>query len=1346
MHLICHSQCFLLLVHLTQKFHRPSHPPRALPPPPPPRELPPPPPPPQSQGQVFYRAPVNPPLQWPGLQQLSSHSPFPATTSFFTSAPLGSFTHSTSTNHHTAPHPLPPPPPLPLPPPPSSPLPIQPSPPPSTSVSISSSKLAQNDSNLPCNLDNDGSKLSTSGSMDDAMTPNQVNPDLIADDDSLNKVGGNACNVGFMVGDKLSLQESLTVDVSSPLRKPTDKNLIERIKALCLCIAKNGPDYEDVVRKNEHSNPEYAFLYVGKPGSEDAIANDFFQWMKKKSILTCKLDEQQDDSSLRPSENVYPEQSCPLVIAVASHSPGDSDMEMEDDITQIDEDQGMNHSSKGLNNQCDINNNMLNVEEQLYCHPVQISTDGNENKDILSEKELAAGSSRLGKEDPKGINADQMTFGASVSKTNSIKSTAPSKQPLVMSLERSNTSVQLAESGCPFRLIQDYASDDNLENVEVGSSVDSDKLRKESRLVEENMTLGSHHKLDKFGRLIRDGASDSDSDDSCYIGKYRRGRPQSRNQSLSPLDRRRKSPRRRRKKRSLSCSSSPRNKRSRSKSPRNRRSRSRSPRNRRSRSRSPCFQHTDEFCGEKKRHVKGQMPFCFDFRRGKCYRGVSCRYMHHDSGKSYESRRQRSKQQHLELPHTSRTNNVREEIKQSSEKREDSGDGGVHYQDIQSNEYHMVNSDRSGGTPTSLFETHLLEKKQEGPNPASYENCLEAAAESQHLSTMDSSSVGKINTLMSCANASQQVPTSLFSPSDPVCQHANCQPQQSDNSSMSDSLPCKTSKSSLNMLPDGNVHPHAMELHNRPCHISSPSVLCSHGKDNERMKEQQTSSSMFQSSGEGFPSYMLPSQESYFAVQPNSYMTSLPPIPPPSVDSTVTPSVSSHFRQNYFPLRNDIGSQIVRSPYLTKLPASSQSDGFQFQQRAYSPIQDVNRPILQVSLPVCNLTGAPSISRDDGLTQPPTQNVIASNSFSQSNIHRHALPCSQQLMGNKMQPFSSESVPPGGLSYSSAYIHPYAQQQPPHSSHHPTIDGIYNLGGKINSSLKVPPNIGDTPPHLVDIGGSSSSIPNPNVSTLLQPMNTKHNSDILRQEKDIAYSKTPFSLANGSVHERGIVSQQATLSPYSSRAFRQNFLRTGCDQYDPLIDSIEPSSSLSRKNKCIQKLEVTGESDIVLGLSGSNKPLNVGENNNRKDAAAAASVASAGKEEFGETADGEVGSVEIGRPSNPVEVNMATSEVEIDQVKSPGKSKKSKKSRSMKHFKVALARFVKELLKPSWKQGNMSNETFKTIVKKAVDKVSGAMKSHHVPKSHEKIDRYIKSSQQKLTKLVMGYVDKYVHV
>ncbi|KAE8732151.1 hypothetical protein F3Y22_tig00002237pilonHSYRG00510 [Hibiscus syriacus] len=138
------------------------------------------------------------------------------------------------------------------------------------------------------------------------------------------------------------------------------------------------------------------------------------------------------------------------------------------------------------------------------------------------------------------------------------------------------------------------------------------------------------------------------------------------------------------------------------------------------------------------------------------------------------------------------------------------------------------------------------------------------------------------------------------------------------------------------------------------------------------MKEQQISSSMFQSSGESFPSNMLPIQESYFALQPNSSLISLPPASapplPPPLDSTVTPSVPSHFRLSYFPLRNDFGSQIIPRPYLTELHACFQADG---------------------------------------LTQPPMRNIIASNSFYQGNTHPYTLPCSEQLLGSKMQPFPS---------------------------------------------------------------------------------------------------------------------------------------------------------------------------------------------------------------------------------------------------------------------------------------------------------------------------------------------------
>jgi len=57
----------------------------------------------------------------------------------------------------------------------------------------------------------------------------------------------------------------------------------------------------------------------------------------------------------------------------------------------------------------------------------------------------------------------------------------------------------------------------------------------------------------------------------------------------------------------------------------------------------------------------------------------------------------------------------------------------------------------------------------------------------------------------------------------------------------------------------------------------------------------------------------------------------------------------------------------------------------------------------------------------------------------------------------------------------------------------------------------------------------------------------------------------------------------------------------------------------------------------------------------------------------------------------------------------------------------------------------MSKEAYKTILKKTVDKVTGAMKSHHMPKSQAEINHYIDSSQRKLTKLVMVSPGTIIH-
>lgn len=72
----------------------------------------------------------------------------------------------------------------------------------------------------------------------------------------------------------------------------------------------------------------------------------------------------------------------------------------------------------------------------------------------------------------------------------------------------------------------------------------------------------------------------------------------------------------------------------------------------------------------------------------------------------------------------------------------------------------------------------------------------------------------------------------------------------------------------------------------------------------------------------------------------------------------------------------------------------------------------------------------------------------------------------------------------------------------------------------------------------------------------------------------------------------------------------------------------------------------------------------------------------------------------------------------------------------MRLFKNALIEFVKEILKPTWKEGKMSREVHKTVVKKVVDKVTSAIPGEQLPKTQEKIEQYLSYSKPKITKLV----------
>ncbi|KAL3641157.1 hypothetical protein CASFOL_016125 [Castilleja foliolosa] len=84
----------------------------------------------------------------------------------------------------------------------------------------------------------------------------------------------------------------------------------------------------------------------------------------------------------------------------------------------------------------------------------------------------------------------------------------------------------------------------------------------------------------------------------------------------------------------------------------------------------------------------------------------------------------------------------------------------------------------------------------------------------------------------------------------------------------------------------------------------------------------------------------------------------------------------------------------------------------------------------------------------------------------------------------------------------------------------------------------------------------------------------------------------------------------------------------------------------------------------------------------------------------------------------------------------------SKEEKGTRLFKNNLVEFVKEILKPTWREGRMSRDNHKTVVKKVVEKVSITIHADHIPKTQEKVDQYLACSKPKISKLVQAYVDR----
>ncbi|KAL2498619.1 Uncharacterized protein Adt_24169 [Abeliophyllum distichum] len=86
-------------------------------------------------------------------------------------------------------------------------------------------------------------------------------------------------------------------------------------------------------------------------------------------------------------------------------------------------------------------------------------------------------------------------------------------------------------------------------------------------------------------------------------------------------------------------------------------------------------------------------------------------------------------------------------------------------------------------------------------------------------------------------------------------------------------------------------------------------------------------------------------------------------------------------------------------------------------------------------------------------------------------------------------------------------------------------------------------------------------------------------------------------------------------------------------------------------------------------------------------------------------------------------------------------SKKGDAGKDIRIFKFALVDFVKDLLKPKWKEGQLSKDVHKIVAKKVVNKVIRSVEATHVPQTKENIDNYLLLARPKVSQLVQVSID-----
>ncbi|XP_042424351.1 uncharacterized protein LOC122011973 [Zingiber officinale] len=1311
-------------------------------------------PPPPSQGQALYQIPP-PPSQGQALYQIPppppfaniQHVPIPHSQppSYFpvTAAPF-SYSGSVASGHDAQPPSLPPPPP---PPPPSSPPPVPPSPPSVVFLGV-----------------------------DDVVVSSGSTPPIL---------GGSSL-------------EGAAIDARATSAKSTDNSYL---------------DHTFHVGKHINVSKKIA----GDDESSRNLLSTSPEPIKEVALQQCSV-------SLNSSKEDLPFEAISVDNDQRNSSPASSDMDMEDD------DGGQLESVTG--------HNILKKE------PVGVPTE------VADEGGSRCASQSLPNTKEKFTSTNIPQSSSDYTDVSPVRSSPGDAE----CYEATEVPAVFIKAKSPFRLIQGYASDES-EEKDGGDEIDVDSSMRASSLadlptihtdnkfelkfaspsipqgtieenldrVEKNVEPSKDHdivgtdgldidqleklqpedarqdsdkpKLDEFGRLVREGVSDSDSDDMQYDDRHETRRGSSSHWSPHEGSRHRWNH-----------------------SPRRRDNKNNSPRH----SLVMPFRHANKFS----RRDKEQRPECFNFVRGRCVHGASCRFLHPDFSRiktMHKIHRDPSRQSSTFDVHGHASDQERDHSSSKKDNHEfdklrQEGTEEIYTKHAESNINTTKYGDDKKVSPGSVIESGLLKQvhddvKQEDTNQGFLDGRgfhLGTQKVRKLSETSNSSGGDREETLLESDNsklvknvAYQASPVALLEQTERVLQGSPASQSHEKQVMLNQiSYECLNEKEvqvSKFSAPDNSQLQSHIQEHTS---FAIPTVNMSPLASRQHTPSQTTAIvSQLQPSESDM---LLPGQHQIASEQyaqnihaPNVISSNfhMPTISQGNELTTRTSiSTMEHpqlHQQNVFPPRNDFAH-----------PSSMPNFGWEFSRPQsidfnYHPLyhtESSHQPPVHLDkykhnfpmgvsqdLPfrgeaqILGQEGSEIFNAQQreyhirhksfvlGEIQIPSSGQIPSSFPHGSSVHLQSLPLAGESFPNaksvpgdllqsrlltKQEYSSVKDLPYSNQHKSFAWQHDTGSRFPSAVSGHSLVDPSVQ---KVRPEDNLPPPIsGITMPKM-----PISMHHNPFASTFEQgPSTIRLGYDVSDLGPRLKPSLPNFRSTEeqSSPNITGYALETSGVPPHFPRRFVRE--PTGDTLYDPLFDSIEPSSGTLKKLVHAQKQgQSSTDACSVLKFSSLSRAEDVPHYEDRR--VGAIELKSVVDDSTEAATDAEVGVVENDSPQlidgpdwspdNAAELaNTGAGEIEIDQVHSPGKKAKSKELRSMKLFKIALAEFVKEVLKPSWRQGNMSKEAFKTIVKKTVDKVSRSVPTRQIPKTQAKINQYVESSQRKLTKLVMGYVDKYV--